>query len=93
MVFDPISDFFDLLVYLILFSIVALPIASAIFFLVSLILFIVAIANRKRRPEKYTKSRLRSRLILLIVSFATAATVIGGVFALVFTFLSAIAYM
>lgn len=83
----------NIFIYLLLFAFVILPVAAVVFFIISLILFIVGCCERKNRPEKMTKPIFKKRLVRLITSFIVAFVVIGAELAVLVAFANAIAYM
>ncbi|MBQ2729465.1 MAG: hypothetical protein IJF69_01680 [Clostridia bacterium] len=83
----------NIFIYLLLFAFVILPVAAVVFFIISLILFIMGCCERKNRPEKMTKPKFKKRLVRLITSFIVAFVVIGAELAVLVAFANAIAYM
>ena len=83
----------NIFIYLLLFAFVILPVAAVVFFIISLILFIVGCCERKNHPEKMTKPIFKKRLVRLITSFIVAFVVIGAELAVLVAFANAIAYM
>ncbi len=67
------------MLYIIMSLFFLIPLAAVAFFIICLVNFCVAAAKSKREPESVSNGKLRSYLVLLIISFIIAA-VIGWVF-------------
>lgn len=59
------------------FSFYAIPIASVIFLVVSIVRYIVAKNKNKKIPDTYSESQIKSRKTFLIISAAIAGVMAG----------------
>lgn len=85
--------FFDIFAWIILFTFISAPIASIIFFVVSLTNYIIAKFKQKRTPETSDTGSHKKWLVRLIVSAVIMGVIIISEYALIFTFLTELAYM
>lgn len=70
-----------------------IPVAFFVFFIVSLILFLVAKSKNKKSPGTFSASQIKTRKILLIVSGSIAGILLAVIVALAVLLATAIAYM
>ncbi len=85
--------FFIIAVWAIILTFFSIPVAASVFFVASLILFIIGCVKRNRDPESFTKKQFNKRLILFISSSVTFICVNGAIYAILILFLNEIAYM
>lgn len=75
------------------FMFFAVPVASIIFFVVSLVLFLKAKSANKKNPNAFNASRLTARKVMFIVSSALAFVVVSVVVSIIILLYMAVAYM
>ena len=81
------------MLYLVLFLFAGIPLAAAVFFLVSLVRYCAARKKDRREPGSVGPEGLKQRKTLLIVSAVIAGVLAAVVIAIVVLFSLAIAYM
>ena len=79
--------------YAVIFLFFAIPLASAVFFLVSLILYLSAKVKNCRAPESVDAALVKKRRNRTIVSGIIAAVLVGAMLAVIWVFFSSLTYM
>jgi len=71
----------------------ALPVASVVFFLVSLVAYLRARSANRRQSGTYSAAQLKTRLVLLVVSAIVAGVLVACVVGIVALLYMAVAFM
>ena len=79
--------------YAVIFLFFAIPLAAAVFFLVSLILYLSAKVKNRRAPGSVDASVVKKRRNRTIVSGIIAAVLVGAMLAVIWVFFSSLTYM
>ena len=81
------------LMFLVVFMFASFPIGSMVFFVVSLINYIIYRVRKSRDPESVGNFVGRKKLICLIVSAVIMGVIVISEYAVLITFLNELAYM
>lgn len=81
------------LLYAVIFLFFGLPLAAAVFFLVSLILYLRAKGENRRAPGSVDADLLKKRKIRTIVSGVIAAVLVAAMLAVIWLFFYGLTYM
>lgn len=81
------------LMFLVVFMFASFPIGSMVFFVVSLINYIIYLARKSRDPESVGNFVGRKKLICLIVSAVIMGVIVISEYAVLISFLNELAYM
>lgn len=81
------------MVYLLEFAFLLIPLAMIAFFVVSLVLYCVGKAKKKRDPDSITDKQIKTRLWLLVISSVIAGLMLAVVVGFVALMYMAVAFM